>query len=257
MRMSLLLLLLLCGCPERRAPERGLQLVYKKPSSESVRSTVDRRLAQLKLKANLSEDDSRLTVRVSEGVDLGRIKKLFAQRGHLEFCAEDATVAQRWCDEQWPAGITVNSAGTTCALVGPNRKALLAALLDAGTGHLAWGTSGTHAMGYSVKECFTPRIVSAEPHLEQSNLGLEFDRASAKEFASLTTRTVGRRLIIRLDGVVESAPIVMEPITGGKAMLLTGAMDAQSMELLAATLVGGSLPELVLEKEGTWGPPSL
>ena len=64
-------------------------------------------------------------------------------------------------------------------------------------------------------------------------------------------------MIIKLDDEVGSAPIVMEPITGGKAMLMTGAKDPESMEMLAASLVGGALPELVLEKEGTWGPPSL
>ena len=242
--LSLLLLLTAC-------PERGLLLVYKKPDSTPLRSTVDRRLAQLKLKANLSEDDSTLTVRLAEGADASRIKALFAQRAHLEFCAEDVTVAERWCDAKWPEGITADSAGKTCALQGP-RKALEAALADAGT-QFAFGPSAA----YSVWKCISPRIVAAEPHAEGKSLSLEFDRTGAKEFGALTTETVGKRLIIKLDDEVGSAPIVMEPITGGKAMLMTGAKDPESMEMLAASLVGGALPELVLEKEGTWGPPSL
>jgi preprotein translocase subunit SecD len=248
------LLLLLTACPERRPPERGLQLVYKKPDSTPLRATVDRRLAQLKLKANLSEDDSTLTVRLAEGADASRIKALFAQRAHLEFCSEDLTVAERWCGEKWPDGITVDSSGKTCSLVGPGKKELESALGDAGV-EFAWDSVGKQA--YSVSRCVTPRIVAAEAHTEEKNLSLEFDRTSAKEFATLTTETVGRRLLIKLDGVVGSAPIVMEPITGGKAMLMTGSKDPESMEVLAASLVGGALPELVLEKEGTWGPPSL
>jgi preprotein translocase subunit SecD len=64
-------------------------------------------------------------------------------------------------------------------------------------------------------------------------------------------------LIIRLDDVVRSAPVVRESITGGRAMLTTGALDRAGREVLAASLVGGALPVLVLEREGTWGPPSL
>ena len=254
MNWRLSLLLLLTACPERRPPERGLQLVYKKPNSTPLRSTVDRRLAQLKLKANLSEDDDSLTVRLTDGSDVARIKALFAQRAHLEFCAEDLTVAERWCSESWPAGITVDSAGKTCSLVGPSKKELETALGDAGV-EFAWDSAGKQA--YSVSRCVSPRIVAAEPHAAERNVSLEFDRTGAKEFASLTTETVGRRLLIRLDGVVGSAPIVMEPITGGKAMLMTGTTDPQEIEVLAASLVGGALPELVLEREGKFGPPSL
>ena len=249
-----LLLLLLTACPERRAPERGLQLVYKKPNATPIRATVDRRLAQLKLKANLSEDDSTLTVRITEGGDVPRIKALFATRAHLEFCAENSTVAERWCQEQWPSGVTVDPAGKACSLVAPSKKDLESALADAGV-EFAWGTSGKQA--YSVSRCVSPRIVAAEPHLEAQNVSLEFDRTGAKEFAQLTTETVGKRLLIRLDGEVGSAPIVMEPITGGKAMLMTGTQAPGELEVLAAALVGGALPELVLEKEGTFGPPSL
>lgn len=256
MKLLVLLLLTLCGCPERHTPERGLQLVYKKPNTDSVRSNVDRRLAHLKLRANLSEDDTRLTVRVPEGADVSRIKALFSRRAQLEFCSEDSAVAERWCDEKWPDGVSVDSSGRACALVGSSRKELETALGDAGT-DFAWGHLGTQAAAYSISKCFTPRVVAAAPHPDQPSLSLEFDRAGAKEFATLTTATVGRRLIIRLDGEVGSAPIVMEPITGGKAMLTTGVMDREAMDVLAAALVGGALPELVLEQEGTWGPPSL
>lgn len=296
MRVLLPLCLLLVACPERQAPERGLMLVYRKPSSDSLRSVVDRRLAQLKLRANLSEDDSTLTVRVAEGTDVSRIKALFAQTAHLEFCGEDAVVAERWCDETWPAGITTDSAKRACSLLGPTRKVLEAAILadaagdagdaglgdaglgDAGLGDagafpphgslskrefpkraFAFGTSDSRASAFAITGCFTPRVVAAdvrEAGDQPAALSLEFDRASGRDFAALTTSLVGKRLIILLDGVVNSAPVVMEPITGGKGMLTTGLNDRAALEVMAASLVGGTLPVLVLERESTWGPPS-
>ena len=249
------LVLVLIGCPERREPERGLQLVYKKPDATPLRSSVDRRLAQLKLRANLSEDDTTLTVRVPEGGDVARIKALFAQRGHLEFCPENATVAGKWCDAQWPAGVVVDSVGKTCSLLAANRSALEAALPDAGS-DFAWGRSGGQASAFSITSCLSPRIVAAEVQKGQPGLMLDFDRAGAKDFAALTITTVGRRLIIRLDGVVGSAPVVMEPITGGRAVLTTGVQQREELEVLAAALVGGALPALELLREERWGPPS-
>jgi preprotein translocase subunit SecD len=296
MRVLLPLCLLLVACPERQAPERGLMLVYRKPSSDSIRSVVDRRLAQLKLRANLSEDDSTITVRVAEGTDVSRIKALFAQTAHLEFCGEDAVVAERWCDEPWPPGITTDSAKRACSLLGPTRELLEAAILadaagdaggdagpeDAGLedarraaagatptrGSLskrefpkrafAFGTSDSRASAFAITGCFTPRVVAAEVREagdQPAALSLEFDRASGRDFAALTTSLVGKRLIILLDGVVNSAPVVMEPITGGKGMLTTGPHDRAALEVMAASLVGGTLPVLLLERESTWGPP--
>lgn len=254
MNWRLSLLLLLTACPARQPPERGLQLVYKKPNSTPLRSTVDRRLAKLKLKARLKEDDTTLTVRLPEDTDPSRIKALFAQRAQLEFCSEDLTVAERWCGAQWPAGITVDASGKACSLVAPSKKELESALADAGV-EFAFGTSGKQA--YSVSRCVSPRIVAAEAHPEEKNVSLEFDRAGAKQFAAITTETVGKRLLIRLDGEVGSAPVVMEPITGGKAMLTAGTHAPEELELLAAALVGGALPELLLESESRFGPPSL
>lgn len=242
--------LVLLGCPERTVPERGLQLVYKKPSPDSIRSVADRRLARLKLRANLQEDGSTLIVRVKEGADLSRIKALFAQPGHLEFCSEDSSTAAQWCDATWPEGISTESSGTACSLQGATRKDLARALPDAG---VAFG----RASAYAISSCITPHIVAAEPEDPEGTLFLEFDRTSAREFATLTQATVGRRLIIRLDGLVKSAPVVQEPITGGKAMLITGTADRAANEVLAAALVGGPLPVLELTREETWGPPSL
>ncbi len=255
-RLWLGLCLLLAACPERRAPERGIQLVYKKARADSVRSVVDRRLAHLKLRANLSEDETTLTVRAPEGADVTRIKALFAEAGRLEFCPEDLPIATRWCALKWPEGVSTATFNSTCSLRGAPER-LAAALVDAGIDFAVDATQGP-AAAYPLGSCFEPRIISAELQAEpMPHIALVFDRESGRQFGEVTKALVGHRLIIRLNGAVHSAPTVQSAITGGKAMLTVGADQNQaSMQVLAAALVGGSLPVMELLREETWGPPA-
>ncbi len=261
MRFGLLVLLLsVTACPERQAIERGVQLTYRKPeSAEPVRATVDRRLAHLKLKAALHEDDHTLTVRVPDGGDLVRIKALLARTGRLAFCPEDESIAAQWCRTEWHAPVETDRASTTCALAAPTRKDLETALGDAGI-PLAYGTDRERAVVYVVheSECLTPRIVGAEVRPTSDGrpmLMVDFDRQGGRDFAKLTLNTVGHRLLISVEDVVTSAPVVMEAISGGRAMITSG--GGEDLELLGALFVGGALPALTLEKEARYGPPSL
>lgn len=251
-RVVVLCCLALCACPERKFPDRGVQLVYRKPAPEPVRATVDRRLARLKLKAQLQEDDKLLTVRVSEGTDTSRIKALLATRAVLEFCPEDEPVAATWC-KPWGPRVDAVRAQRTCALKGSSHADVVEALGDAGV-PVAWSPDGLEAYALRESRCLAPRVVSAEPR--DGMVLLEFDRASGAAFGALTTETRGLRLVIRYEGAVRLAPIVQEAITGGRATITVGD-PSQDLELLSAMLVGGPLPALTLEKEGPWGPPSL
>lgn len=253
MRLLLLCCLTLCACPERKFPDRGVQLVYRKPSPEPVRATVDRRLARLKLKAQLQEDDQRLTVRLAEGADTSRLKALLATRARLDFCPEDEPIATTWCKAGGPR-VEVDRADRTCALKGTTHADVVEALGDAGV-PVAWSQDGLEAWALRESRCLAPRVVSAEPR--EGSMLLEFDRASAAEFSTLTGETRGLRLVIRYEGVVQLAPVVKEAITGGRATITIPPGAATDLELLSAMLVGGPLPELTLEKEGAWGPPSL
>ncbi len=256
MRLFLSLVpLALTACPERTPPERGVMLVYKKPDDTSVRATVDRRLAHLKLRARLQEDPSRLTVRVSNSAELPRIKALLAREGRLTFCPEDDAIAASWCERAWPAPLSVERGDRRCTLQGPSREALSAELADAGV-TLAFGAREPLVLGYAqATGCHAPHLVDAEEQEAggQASLKLEFDKTSARDFAELTTRCVGHRMLITLDGEVQSAPIVMSPITSGRAMITVG--QGEDVGVLGAALVGGPLPKLTLEKEGPYGPP--
>jgi len=248
------------ACPDRAAPERGVQLIYRKPegSTESVRAVIDRRLAQLKIKASLREDDRTLTVLIPEGVDAAQLKPALFRSGKLEFCPEDETLATQWCARTWPTSIEVDRGPRTCGLKAPSREVLDLALGDAGV-PVAYGTEGRRALAWVTYPtgCISPRVVSAEGHERKGppTLSLEFDRAGGREFAAFTEKAVGTRMLISFEGQVQSAPIVMTSITGGRAMITVG--SGEDLRLLAALLVGGALPELTLEKEGRYGPPSL
>ena len=52
------------------------------------------------------------------------------------------------------------------------------------------------------------------------------DSRGAQLFGDVTTRNVGRNLAIVLDGDVQSAPVIREPITGGRGQI-TGRFDVR------------------------------
>jgi preprotein translocase subunit SecD len=251
----------LCACPDQTPVERGLQLVYRKPEgADSIRAVVDRRLAQLKLRASLREDDRTLTVLVPESVNPKRIKALLARSGKLEFCPEDEVLATGWCGRAWPTGVELDRGPRTCGIKAESRQVLDDALGDGGL-PVAFGAEGKRAAAWVTYPagCISPRVVTADVHDGSGaplSLVLEFDRAGARDFGALTQKAIGTRLLISLEGTVQASPIVMNAITGGRATLSVD--DAsQDVRLLAAVLVGGPLPELTLEKEAPYGPPSL
>ena len=94
------------------------------------------------------------------------------------------------------------------------------------------------------------------PGSATEGMAVEFvlDARGAKQFGDLTTHNVGRNLAIVLDGVVESAPTIREPITGGRGQI-TGRFDFNEAQDLANVLRNGALPApLKLLEERTVGP---
>jgi len=94
------------------------------------------------------------------------------------------------------------------------------------------------------------------PSSQHEGMEVEFqlDARGAKQFGQITTQNVSRQLAIVLDGVVESAPQIREPITGGSGVI-TGRFDFTEAQDLANVLRNGALPApLALEEERTVGP---
>jgi hypothetical protein len=90
------------------------------------------------------------------------------------------------------------------------------------------------------------KILEATPSAD--DFGGRVNAALTKEgdakFAELTGRLVGRKLAILVDGEIQSAPIVMEAIHGGRVQITLGRVDdpIRVSERLAYALGGGELP---------------
>ena len=91
----------------------------------------------------------------------------------------------------------------------------------------------------------------------QSNqwaVSFEFNSAGSRKFAATTTANVGKPFAIVLDGKVISAPVIREPITGGRGQI-TGNYTAQTASNLAVLLRAGALPApLKIIEERSVGP---
>ncbi|MBO4304342.1 MAG: protein translocase subunit SecD, partial [Lentisphaeria bacterium] len=75
----------------------------------------------------------------------------------------------------------------------------------------------------------------------QREILLSFKHKGAVQFGEVTTRNVGRRLGIVLDGQLYSAPVIKQPITGGNAQI-SGNFSREDAENISNALVSGSVP---------------
>ncbi len=81
-----------------------------------------------------------------------------------------------------------------------------------------------------------------------------FDSLGAQEFADITRANVGRPFAIVLDNQVISAPVIREPILGGRGQI-SGNFTAQSATDLALLLRAGALPApLTVVEQQSVGP---
>lgn len=258
-----LAVLLLAACPERKHPERGTQLIYaKKEGAPSAREALERRFARAGLTAKLSEDETRLTVRIPEGGDVAAVKAMVALPGRLLLCPSDEATARAWCGRSAAPGVEVQHYGDTelCRLAAPTEAALKAAVGDAGVGYeRVSGGVVAHARG---ADCLAPRLTAGERKGDERIAGsflvnVTFDGRSARELEALTRKSVGRPLLVLLDEGVLFAPLVQDAITGGRLMLGVPGADAAEADRLLTAIVGGPVEGLTMEREARYGPPSL
>jgi len=85
-------------------------------------------------------------------------------------------------------------------------------------------------------------------------VGLKFNSQGARDFDRITRENVKKRLAIVLDGVVHSAPVIQERISGGNAQI-TGTFTMDEAHDLAIVLRAGALPAPVrILEQRTVGP---
>jgi len=85
-------------------------------------------------------------------------------------------------------------------------------------------------------------------------VALKFNSQGARDFDRITRENVKKRLAIVLDGIVHSAPVIQERISGGNAQI-TGTFSMDEAHDLAIVLRAGALPAPVrILEQRTVGP---
>lgn len=100
----------------------------------------------------------------------------------------------------------------------------------------------------------TNAVATISPETSAPIVNMEMNSDGAAEWARITGANIGKRIAIILDGVVYSAPVVQNKITGGNSQI-SGSGDLQEAQLLAIVLKAGALPAPVdIIEERTVGP---
>jgi preprotein translocase subunit SecD len=101
------------------------------------------------------------------------------------------------------------------------------------------------------------QLIDANPSMDQYNqpvVSLRFDSTGSRKFGDLTSKNVGKRFAIVLDGEVISAPVIREAITGGSGQI-SGNFTFETASDLAVLLRAGALPApLSILEERSVGP---
>lgn len=97
---------------------------------------------------------------------------------------------------------------------------------------------------YSRVEVSGENLKDSQADFDQNNMPVVttvFDTTGARKFAKLTSEHVNERFAIVLDGKVLSAPVIREPIAGGRGQI-SGGFTLQGAKDLAVLLRSGALP---------------
>ena len=103
-------------------------------------------------------------------------------------------------------------------------------------------------------EYLTDARVQIGGQYNEPYVSLSFDSRGARLFERITGANIKKRLAIVLDDVVNSAPVIQDKITGGRAQI-TGRFTMEEARDLAIVLRAGALPAPVkIIEERTVGP---
>ena len=223
--------------------------------------------------------------------DFARAKDLIGRTAQLEFKLLDDDAADKWAadlEKDFPKGadgkalITVERDGTA-AYLRADRKDTIVDFLEGRLGldhEIGYSQEGISKQGVQTTETYwrsyylkagTPLtgefINDARVAVDQRDrrpfVSLTFDGAGARIFCDLTTENVKKRMAIQLDDLVNSAPVINEPICGGRAQITMGGMFRTSQELfdeardLVTVLEHGALPAPIHKQFETRVGPTL
>ena len=175
------------------------------------------------------QGDSRIVVQLPGISDPNRIKELLGQTAHMTFQLVDETANPT--SGAPPPGVDFLPMQDN-----PNQKVAVRRRIDVDGGDLTDARAGTNGQTGEWVVNFT------------------FNSVGARRFADITRANVNHRFAIVLDGKVISAPVIREPITGGRGQI-SGSFSAASANDLAVLLRAGALPApLTVVEERSVGP---
>ena len=74
-------------------------------------------------------------------------------------------------------------------------------------------------------------------------ISFRMSEASKQLFGELTQKNVGRKMAVKVDGRVLTAPVIREPILGGSGQISSNFTPAQARELAARIAAGKATVE--------------
>jgi SecD/SecF fusion protein len=105
-------------------------------------------------------------------------------------------------------------------------------------------------------EALKTAAVEVGGRFNEPYVSLTFNARGARLFGQITQENQGRQLAIILDNIVESAPVIEEAISGGRAQI-TGRFSLEEAKDLAIVLRAGALPASVDVVQNLTVGPSL
>jgi preprotein translocase subunit SecD len=176
------------------------------------------------------EGDSRIVVQLPGIGDPNRIKQLLGTTAHMTFQLVDETASPA-SGSPAPPGVQYLPMQEN-----PNQKLAVYDRVDVDGGDLTDARAGS------------------DPQTGQWVVNFTFNAVGARRFADITRTNVGRRFAIVLDNKVISAPVIREPILGGRGQI-SGSFTAASASDLALLLRAGALPApLTVVEQNSIGP---
>ena len=203
----------------RAAVQQSIEIVRRRIDETGV---VDPQITQ--------QGSDRIVVQLPGISDPNRIKELLGKTAHMTFQLVDET-ANPSSGTPPPPGVDYLPMQDN-----PNQKIAVRRRIDVDGGDLTDARAGTN------------------PQTGEWVVNFTFNSIGARRFGDVTRANVNHRFAIVLDGKVISAPVIREPITGGRGQI-SGNFTAASANDLAVLLRAGALPApLTVVEERSVGP---
>ena len=203
----------------RGAVQQSIEIVRRRIDETGV---VDPQITQ--------QGETRVVVQLPGISDPNRIKELLGKTAHMTFQLVDETANTN------PTGAPPPGVDFLPMQDNPNQKIAVRRRVDVDGGDLTDARAGTN------------------PQTGEWVVNFTFNSIGARRFGDVTRANVNHRFAIVLDGKVISAPVIREPITGGRGQI-SGSFTAASANDLAVLLRAGALPApLTVVEERSVGP---